>query len=170
MARAALFLFLLLAGCSPKSEDNRQPQARRTYFPDFHFSRQARLASIEGLFEGGSGAGADQLCIIDRRGHPQFGLVIRGSGNRSCSGAGSARRRGEKVQLTMTGDSPCTLDGRISGKTITLEDQPPSGCTYYCGGGASFAGVALSQSSAGEKAAMKAKDLVGEPLCGGLAS
>lgn len=170
MDRAALFLFLLMAACSPKSEDDPQPQARRTYLPDFHFSRHTRLESIEGLFEGGSGASADQLCIIDRKGHPQFGLVIRGLGNRSCSGAGSARRRGNNLQLTMTGDSPCTLDGRITGKTITLGSRPPGGCSYYCGGGASFAGVALSQSNAGEKAAMKAKDLVGEPLCGGLAS
>jgi hypothetical protein len=96
----------------------------------------------------------------------QFGVTIWGSGQASCSGAGIARRDGDRLTLTMTGDSACVIDARVEGGRIVLPTDLPQGCAYYCAQQARFAGAAFAQKAAGAAAAATAKDLAGDPLCG----
>jgi hypothetical protein len=65
----------------------------------------------------------------------------------------------------MTGDETCRIEARIRDGAVTLPDQVPAGCAYYCGPTARFSGPPLARKGSRVEDALKAKDLVGEPLC-----
>jgi hypothetical protein len=107
------------------------------------------------------------MCVLEGPGGSQrFGLVVWGANMHSCAGSGTVSRQGDALKLAMAGDSACTIEAAIAGKTVKLPQQVPSGCSYYCGAQAKLGGVELTQVGTGKDDAMKAKDLVGEPLCG----
>jgi hypothetical protein len=123
-------------------------------------------ADLTGLYEGGPAAQPNQLCIVDKAGGAaQFGVVIWGSSMHSCSGAGEAVRDGNRLTLKMAGDETCTLDATIDGLKVTLPSEVGPGCAYYCGARAGFANAELVRKGATVEDALKARDLVGEPLC-----
>ena len=127
------------------------------------------LTSLAGLYEGGEGERRNQMCIVEGKGGGErFGLVVWGENMHSCAGSGSVSRDGGKLKLSMAGDSACTIEATISGKTVKLPSSTPAGCEYYCGARAALAGAELSQVGATRSDAMKAKDIVGDPLCGEL--
>jgi hypothetical protein len=128
-----------------------------------------RTASLTGLYEGGEGDQTNQLCIIDQgSGNARFGIVVWGANLHSCSGTGSAVRENGVLRLTMTGDETCTIEASMEGGNVTLPDAVPEGCSYYCGARARLAGVTFQRTGATAEDAMKAADLVGEPLCAGM--
>jgi hypothetical protein len=123
-------------------------------------------AELTGLYESGGGARRNQLCILDKgTGNAQFGIIAWGAGTDNCMGAGSAVRRGERLTLTMSGDQSCTLDATIRGGAVSLPAAMPAGCAYYCGAGAKLGGVTLAKVGGTAADAMRARDIVGEPLC-----
>jgi hypothetical protein len=123
--------------------------------------------SLTGLYEGDSGAQKNQLCMVAKGGgEARFGLVVWGSNLHSCSGAGQARRQGERLILTMDGDETCVVEARVSGSTVSLPPDVPQGCAYYCGARARLGGATFARTGASEADALKAKDIVGDPLCG----
>jgi hypothetical protein len=127
----------------------------------------AAIAALTGLYEGSRGGPTDQLCMVGKGpDEARFGLVVWGGNLHSCSGSGRAIRRGDRLILTMAGDSPCEVQARISGETIAFPETVPEGCAYYCGARARLAGAAFTRKGATSEDAMKAKDLVGDPLCG----
>ena len=161
-------LFLLAAGCGrddPQADNRAAPAAagpasgRSSPAPGGGGGSQARLA---GLYEGGSGAQKNQLCIVDKGRETQFGLIVWGGNLHSCSGAGRATRSGERLTLTMTGDETCTVNATMKDGTVTLPETLPTGCAYYCGARASFAGARFTRSGDDSK---KATDIAGDPLC-----
>ena len=165
----ALFV---LASCSSGAEQRQgsgnqsaaaeQPPAATGAAPP----AEARLTSLSGLYEGGKGDPKHQMCILEERGGKQsFGLVIWGGNMHSCAGTGTATREGNVLKLAMAGDSACTIEAKIAGITVTLPESVPQGCSYYCGAQAKLSGAQLSQVGTTKADAMKAKDLVGEPLC-----
>ena len=85
----------------------------------------------------------------------------------SCSGSGSAVREGATLRLRMAGDEPCEIAATLAGGTIRLPQAVPQSCAYYCGARAQLAGAAFTRAGATVEDAMKARDLVGEPLCEG---
>jgi hypothetical protein len=106
------------------------------------------------------------MCVVEGKGgEARFGLVVWGGNMHSCSGAGTLDRVGDKLRLAMAGDSACTIEATISGNTVRLPERTPEGCAYYCGARASLGGAELTQTGTTEADAMKAKDLVGDPLC-----
>jgi hypothetical protein len=124
---------------------------------------------LTGLYEGGSAKQPNQLCIVERAGgEARFGLIVWGGSLQSCSGSGTATRQGTSLKLAMAGDSACALEARIEGGVVTLPAGAPEGCSYYCGPRARLDGARFSQSGTTAQDALKAKDLVGEPLCAGL--
>ena len=127
-----------------------------------------RIARLAGLYEGGTGEQKHQMCIVGGKEGERFGLVVWGSKLNSCSGSGSVSRSGDRLRLVMAGDSACTIEAAISGNTVKLPAETPSGCSYYCGENASLGGAELTQVGTGRDDAMKAKDIVGDPLCGEL--
>ncbi len=163
---------LALSACSGGNESNRAaegngagaesspPAATRPGAP-------AALATLVGLYEGGDAARPHRMCVVEREGGTSFGLVVWGGNDHSCSGAGTVTREGSTLRLAMAGDSACTLTATVSGKTVTLPEANPAGCSYYCGARATLAGVSLTQTGTTEAAAAEAKDLVGESLCAG---
>jgi hypothetical protein len=157
--KRALILPLVLAGCGTGEPGNQvgaegaQKQAVQT-------------AELTGLYEGGSGSRRDRMCIVDRAtGDSRFGIVTWGEDDRNCSGIGQAVREGGTLRLTMAGDEQCAIEAAIAEGTVTLPDTIPAGCAYYCGPGASLAGVAFEKTGGTAEDAMRATDLVGDPLC-----
>jgi hypothetical protein len=157
--RPILLLPILLAACGTGEPGNvtgaegAQKQAVQT-------------AELTGLYEGSPGERRDQLCVIDRAtGNSRFGLVTWAEDGRNCSGVGHAVREGGTLRLTMAGDEECAIEAAIDGGTVTLPQQIPEGCAYYCGPGASLSGVRLEKTGGTAEDAMRATDLVGDPLC-----
>ncbi len=170
--KKCIFLILLAAGCSGERE--RQPSggddgagAPAAAGAVRAESAPSRLATLTGLYEGGSSEPRHQMCIVAEGGSERFGLVVWGENLHSCSGSGTAARSGDTLRLTMAGDSACTIEAKISGNSVKLPEGTPAGCAYYCGARASLKGAELRQVGTGEADAMKAKDIVGDPLCGG---
>jgi hypothetical protein len=123
-------------------------------------------SSLVGLYESGPRNRPNQLCVTQRGDTPQFGLLVWGENMHSCSGAGTAERNGDRLTLTMTGDSACRIEARIAGGAVALPDKVPEGCAYYCGANAHLEGATLRQTGTTAADAAKAKDLAGDPLCG----
>jgi hypothetical protein len=122
--------------------------------------------SLTGLYEAKSGGLSSQLCIVQRGGgEARFGMNLWGGNMHSCSGAGTAVRAGQQLTLTMAGDRACTITARIDGNAIRLPDSVPEGCSYYCGKNAKMTGVSLARTGTTETDALKARDVVDEPLC-----
>ena len=124
-----------------------------------------QTAGLTGLYEGGTPR-PSQLCIIDKgSGDASFGMVVWGANLHSCSGAGTVSQEGNRLTLAMAGDQSCTLEATIEGGTVTLPATAPEGCSYYCGARAKLGGAQFARKGATVEDAMKAVDLVGEPLC-----
>jgi hypothetical protein len=121
---------------------------------------------LTGLYQAGSGDRPSQMCILDRKGKPQFGITLWGPNLRACSGAGTVTRTGNALRFTMAGDSACALDATLVGNIVTFTGEVPAGCAYYCGAGTSFSGATLTRQGTTRADALKAKDVAGEALCG----
>lgn len=160
--RRALILLTLLAGCSREPEPGNDQAAHREPGPQ---RAVGQLRSLTGLYESGDRGAPSQLCIIQRRRSADFGLVIRGPGAASCAGSGKVRRIGRRLRFTMGGESRCTLNATIDHLSIVMPANAPRGCSYYCGSPAQLTNVRLTRNGGTKRAAMRARDLVGEPLC-----
>ncbi len=128
----------------------------------------ADIGGLTGLYEGPAGTPRNQMCIAGggEGGSQRFGLIVWGPALHSCAGSGTVRREGDRLKLAMAGDSECTIEATISGKTVKLPTLVPPGCRYYCGARATLGGAELTQTGTDRTAAMRAKDIVGDPLCG----
>jgi hypothetical protein len=168
-----LLAFFLLASCSSSDEPNNQSAGasqpgNSSAKADDPRSGKAPIASLTGLYEGGEGKPKNQMCVVEGKGGEQrFGLIVWGSNLHSCMGSGTVTREGDRLRLSMAGDSACTIEATVSGNQVRLPASVPQGCAYYCGQRASLTGAILEQSGTTEEAAMQAKDLVGESLCAG---
>ncbi len=155
--RKTPILALLLAGCGTGQPANDSaPQA----------SPPAQTDTMFGLYEGG-GARRNQLCIVERDdGAARFGLVAWNGAAPGCSGAGTAAyASGTIVALEMDGDEPCMIEARLDGRRLTFPPGLPRGCSYYCAPGARLAGLDFVKTGGTDVDAMRARDLVGDPLC-----
>ncbi len=163
--KTLLIPIILLAACSGGGDQdggNAASPKRQASQP----AEPPRIGGLVGLYEGGAGDAKNQMCVVGgKKGEARFGLVVWGGNMHSCSGAGTLDRVGDKLRLEMAGDSACRIEATISGKTIRLPAKTPQGCAYYCGARASLGGAELTQAGTSEADAMKAKDLVGDPLC-----
>jgi hypothetical protein len=165
--KKSLALLLLLAACNrsdaPPDQGNASaPAAAR---PTARPAAPAPEARLTGLYEGGAAEQKNQLCIVEKGGEAQFGLLVWGGNLHSCSGAGRAVRTGERLSLSMTGDETCTIDATLKDGTIALPATLPTGCAYYCGARASLAGATFTRIGSTEADAKKATDIAGDPLC-----
>jgi len=163
-----LFALALLGACGT-GDDQTGNAVGAEAATDNAVAAAVGTATLTGLYEGGDAGATNQLCMIDRgAGDTRFGLVVWGGNMHSCSGSGSAAREGENLRLTMAGDETCAIEASISGETITLPAAVPDSCAYYCGARATLGGATFQRKGATAEDALKAKDLVGEPLCAGM--
>jgi hypothetical protein len=161
--RQVLMALILVAGCGAGSDQGNETRSARG-----GKGRDVPITGLAGLYEGGTSIRPNQMCVIERGNEASFALVVWGNNMHSCSGSGQAVREGDTLRLTMAGDETCAIEGKISGATLTLPETLPQGCSYYCGAQAKMVGASFAKKSSKVEDAMKAKDLVGEPLCGGL--
>jgi hypothetical protein len=170
MKKSLLILFLL-AACGrddPAADNGAAPESGGPSSSKAAPAGQAPAAgggTLAGLYEGGSGAQKNQMCIVEKGREAQFGLLVWGGNQHSCSGAGRAVRRGDRLTLTMTGDETCTIEAGLKNGVVTLPTTLPLGCAYYCGARASFAGASFRKSGSSEADVKKATDIAGDPLC-----
>jgi threonine dehydrogenase-like Zn-dependent dehydrogenase len=73
----------------------------------------------------------------------------------------------EKLELARELGADIVIDARIEGDTIILPDALPEGCAYYCGARAAMTGATFEKVADTPEAALRATDLVGDPLCAG---
>jgi hypothetical protein len=163
-AKIAVMILISLAGCRRGEGDGNgaAPAAGAASGP-------VQTQTLTGLYEGGEGSRRNQMCMIEREGRgTSFGFVTWGPGDRNCSGSGTATREGNVLRLRLDGDESCALEARIEGRRVTLPTNIPAQCqAYYCGSGAQISGAAFDKVGGGEPDALRAVDLVGDPLCGG---
>jgi len=160
--QAVLLIVIALAGCR-----GDQPAGGNGAAPGSPQRGPVQTDTLTGLYEGGSGARRNQLCMIEREGgRASFGFVVWGPGETSCSGSGPATRSGNRLELRLDGDESCALEAAIDGRRVTLPASMPEQCArYYCGTGASMTGATFDKVAGAEADAMRAVDLVGDPLC-----
>ena len=165
---AATFL-LTACGSGGQGEGNGAAQSKRVSGAATASGPIRAGDSLTGLYEKKEGGLSSQLCIVQSGGgSARFGMNLWGGNMHSCSGAGSAVRAGQQLTLTMEGDRTCTVTARIEGNAIRLPDKVPEGCSYYCGAQARMTGIALARTGTSEVDALKARDVVDEPLCDAL--
>ncbi len=161
-------ILLLLAACGrgdPAADDRTEPAADRAGAAAPGTNERAASERLTGLYEGAAGAQKNQLCIVEKAGEAGFGLIVWGGNLHSCSGAGLAKRSGERLSLSMTGDETCAIEATLKDGRIALPATLPTGCAYYCGARASLAGATFTRTGATEADARKATDIAGDPLC-----
>jgi hypothetical protein len=167
MTKKLPLILLALASChrgdSPRNETVPAASDAEAPAPAPAAGRPAAAQRLAGFYEGGRGAQKDQLCVVEKGGRTQFGLVVWGSSLGSCSGAGEVIREGERLRLKMEGDETCTVEAAYEGGTVTLPATVPTGCAYYCGARATLAGASFTRSGDDPT---KATDVAGDPLCG----
>jgi hypothetical protein len=152
--RALLLLPILLAGCGGGGSSG---------------DGAAASGGLTGIYEGGSGARRNQLCMIEREGRAaSFGLIVWGEGDRNCSARGLARREGDRLRLLPDGDESCAMEARLDGDRVILPASVGAECArYYCGAGAAMENARFDRSGASEEEARRVGDLMGTALCGG---
>jgi len=162
--KKTLFLLFLLAACGrgdPAANDQSAPAGPSAGRSEPRAAAPAKSA-LAGLYEGGSGGQKNQMCIVEKGGEAQFGLLVWGGAQSSCMGAGRAVRQGDRLTLTMTGDETCTIEASLKDGTVTLPAKLSLGCAYYCGARATFQAARFTRS--GDDVS-KATDIAGDPLC-----
>ncbi len=161
--RKALILAFSLAGCGQGGGNDHHalPANRAAPAPP----AAVQTATLTGLYET-AGARPSQICILEQGARARFGLVTWQGGRPGCSGAGSAVRNGGTLRLNMDGESACAIEARIEGGRVSFPADPPRGCAYYCAPGAPLAGLAFAKTGSTSEDALRARDLVDDPLCG----
>ncbi len=163
-----LLLLIALAGCRGQ-EQAEGGGANAPAASAGGSGARVQTATLTGLYEGGQAPRRNQMCMVEREGRgTSFGFVTWGPGDKNCSGSGTATREGNVLRLRLDGDESCTLEARIDDKRVTLPSAIPSECQrYYCGDGAQMSGATFDKVAGEQADAMRAVDLVGDPLCGG---
>ena len=161
--KKSLILLALVTGCGA-SDTGNEPSSANGASASAPMAAAAS-AGLTGLYEAGSTEAPSQLCIIEKGGKAQFGMVIWGANHSACGGAGLVERDGERLRLRMTGDQACTVEARLADGAISLEGPVPAGCAYYCGAQAGFEGARFERKGSMAADAMKATDPAGDPLC-----
>lgn len=171
--RKFLLALVLVGGCggsNPAANRSAAPSAGQepeAAAPQAAAEPRGGGTSLIGLWEGGAAERRNQLCLVEKAGRTQFGVVVWGPNLNSCSGAGDAERKGDSLTLRMTGDSACTIEARMESGRIVFRSAEGAGCqNYYCGHSARFDGAGFTRTGEGVAAAHKATDIAGDPLCG----
>ena len=162
-----ILLFLAACGQGDPAADNRAapvPAGAEASKPP-PAAAPSSNSRLTGLYQSGSGDRKNQMCIVEKGGDSEFGLLVWGGDLHSCSGAGRAVRKGSTLTLTMTGDETCTIQASLKDGVVELPATLPLGCAYYCGARASFAGARFTKSGSSQADVKKATDVAGDPLC-----
>ena len=136
-----LLPILLLAACS----EGRQAQ---TDIP----------VTADGIW---LGQGRDRMCVANRGGTWQVGVIAYGEGNNNCSMRAAVKQAEHGMVVQAMGDRDCEFLIESDGKTARFPARLPDACDYYCGPTATLSGKSFTSSPT----ASPAVDFAGDPLC-----
>ncbi|HEX4736385.1 MAG TPA: hypothetical protein VH331_02365 [Allosphingosinicella sp.] len=151
--KKSLIVLALVAGCGASGQGQGSGGGAEADGP------------LTGLYQAGEGTRPSQMCILQKSGKAQFGITLWSPGLHACSGAGTATLSGDRLTLTMGGDSPCAIGATLKNGVVAFPATVPATCAYYCGANTSFAGATLMKQGGTRADALRAKDPAGEPLC-----
>ena len=89
--KKSLILIALVTGCGASEQNGQNVAAGMPDAPSAPTAMIAPVAgsaSLTGLYEGGSTGAPSQICVIEKGGAAQFGMVIWGANLSACGGAG----------------------------------------------------------------------------------
>ena len=157
----------LLAGACGGAGDRSAGEAVEVVEPAPEAAPAVQTATLTGLYEGEAAASGHRLCIVEGPGgQARFGLVVTGAAG-NCSGTGRASAQAGQLTLDMAGDSACRIVAGIDDGRVVFPPTVQGGCAYYCAPGATMAGALFDKTGGAREDAMRAQDLVGDPLCAG---
>ena len=136
-----LLPFLLLAACS----DGRPVQ---TEMPE----------TADGSWVG---QGRDRMCIANKGGTQQVGVITYGEGNNNCSLHATVKPAEHGMLVQAVGDRDCEFVIESDGRTARFPARLPDACDYYCGPTATLSGKSFTSSAT----ASPPVDFAGDPLC-----
>ncbi|MCM8732097.1 hypothetical protein ACFO8O_14115 [Hephaestia sp. GCM10023244] len=108
----------------------------------------------------------DRICVLPAAEDFTIGIDMDYGDGQHCSASGTARRHGETLRISFDGKQPCAFEARFEGDRIVLPGTLPAGCTNYCTGRASLAGVEVDRLSDSAAEARAMRDARGRLLCG----
>lgn len=173
MRRISLTALLILAACqdsgAPSSsvigESGSVGTLEQAAIESGAIADAARLSPI-GLYQRSHEAGRDKLCVIpDRSGTFRFGIEAMFGEGQACQGAGSARRAGDKLILSFSGNGSCIIVARYDGDQLTMPGVVDTSCASLCGGRGTLEGVSFPRLTSDAASALKARDAAGIGLC-----
>lgn len=107
----------------------------------------------------------DRVCIVRRGDAYRIGAFEDYNDGITCTGAGTARRSGDKLDVTL--GEGCRFEAKFEGDRIVFPGRVPDACQKLCNGRASFAAlnVVRFSESQSEAAAMRVSN--GKLPCSG---
>jgi hypothetical protein len=116
MRRAFPLLIGTLAACG--SGERHQSGAG-------HSAKPVQTATLTGAYEERvNGEQRARMCMLARpSGTASFALVSQMADGRGCGGAGDAARSGNSLRVTMSGDSECVIEARMTGSKLVFPPQ-----------------------------------------------
>jgi hypothetical protein len=174
MRRTSLALLFLVAACershAPSSTSavgatSSEAGLERAAIESGVIADPARTSPV-GLYQRTHEAGRDALCIIPgRSGDFRFGAEAFFGEEQSCRGRGTARRAGDKLILSFSGDGKCIIVTQYDGDQVTLPGVVDMKCADLCEGRGSLEGVGFPRLTSDAASALRARDRRGAPLC-----
>ena len=160
--RAAFTLVLLLAGCGAPPQAAQDSAGTRLEAA----AEQAGLVAdpARATLVGSWALDTDRVCVVPGGGDAyRIGVTIDYGEGQGCAAAGTARRRGDRVAVTL---GACRFDARFEGNRIVFPADIPAACDHYCTGRASLAALVVDHLSASLSEAETLRSSGGKLLCG----
>lgn len=122
--------------------------------------------AFEGRYETRGDLGVDKLCAVKKSAtNFDIGFLSASGSESKCEGIGTATMNGENVEISLSGQGPCTFTARYDGFELRFPAVLDNGCAQYCSDRASFSGTHYFMIEPGNAAA---RDTLGrdiEKLC-----
>ncbi len=124
--------------------------------------------SLAGAYERASALGTDKFCAVgDDDENYHIGMLAMFGPETKCEALGTARRNGEGVRITLTGEDNCRFTANFDGVELRVPGTLPKGCDSYCGPRATFAGTSYYLVGEGNAVALSTQGRDFRPLCSG---
>lgn len=107
-----------------------------------------------------AGEARDRLCIAGEAGNYRAGLITFAADDVNCSASGRVEVQDGQITLVPRGEGACRIPLTIEGNTVRIGELPGA-CSYYCGPGATMAGISFNRANMGATVV----DIAGDPLC-----
>jgi hypothetical protein len=160
---AVLAALLVLAGCSPQPDDDREQEAGAQLERAAIAAgvvRDPDATDITGLYA----RDTDRVCIAPARVGYRIGASIDFGGGQMCSASGTVARSGGALRVDFGGD--CTFEARLDGETIVFPGRLPAACDRLCTDRASLTALEAELQSDAVAEAATLRDTKGRALCG----